>query len=263
MASWPSSHRKKKKSYKRVCSHSWGCSKWNVHPYILLPSQEGRDWGGGALIPHLISRYVVTNPLINPSAVLALCQNRRGCLKSEESTENILILKSRSIWGCSQDRSNSTTITTGRSVVVVHTQEREAGGAHTHLESVGGAGEAEAEASGGGGGEEPEGAGEQRQHRDPQPRRPAPPPQQQRLGVAAPAHWGGVARRGDQIWGGNRGRRRRGGQWSGLRASACACGGGWVKAEEGARCFACFCFVLVRSLMCGFRFGRPRSIIVI
>lgn len=71
--------------------------------------------------------------------------------------------------------------------------------AHTHLESVGGA--AEAEASGGGGGEEPEGAGEQRQHRDPQPRRPAPPPQQQRLGVAAPAHWGGVARRGDQIWG--------------------------------------------------------------
>jgi hypothetical protein len=134
---------------------------------------------------------------------------------------------------------------------------------HTHLESVGGAGEAEAEASGGGGGEEPEGAGEQRQHRDPQPRRPAPPPQQQRLGVAAPAHWGGVARRGDQIWGGNRGRRRRGGQWSGLRASACACGGGWVKAEEGARCFACFCFVLVRSLMCGFRFGRPRSIIVI
>lgn len=65
---------------------------------------------------------------------------------------------------------------------------------HTHLESVGGAGEAEAEASGGGGGEEPEGAGEQRQHRDPQPRRPAPPPQQQRLGVAAPAHWGGGSR---------------------------------------------------------------------
>lgn len=27
-------------------------------------------------------------------------------------------------------------------------------------------------------------------------------------------------------------------------ASACACGGGWVKAEEGARCFACFCFAL-------------------